>query len=81
MLAATGAIIVVTIVATYVGKPNLLSFGRSYKLIGLLIVGWGATAWLSADYYYGRLAGNVYRQESQLARQQAENKPTTSTKA
>jgi diguanylate cyclase (GGDEF)-like protein/PAS domain S-box-containing protein len=73
VLAATSLIVVVTIVATYVGKPNLLSLGRSYKLIGLLIVGWGAIAWLSADYYYSRLTGNVYRQESQLARQQAEN--------
>ncbi len=73
VLAATSLIVVVTIVATYVGKPNLLSLGRSYKLIGLLIAGWVAIAWLSADYNYGRLAGNLYRQESQLAGQQAEN--------
>lgn len=73
VLAATSLIIVVTIVATYVGKPNLLSLGRSYKLIGLMVVGWGAIAWLSADYYYNRLASNLFRQESQLAEQQVEN--------
>jgi diguanylate cyclase (GGDEF)-like protein/PAS domain S-box-containing protein len=42
-------------------------------LIGLLIISWAAIAWMSADYYYDRLAGNVYQQEMQLARQQAEN--------
>jgi len=72
VLAATCLIIVVTIVATYVGKPNVFSLGRSYKLIGLLILGWGAIAWLSADYYYGRLAGNLYQREAQIAKQQAE---------
>jgi C4-dicarboxylate-specific signal transduction histidine kinase len=41
-------------------------------LIGLLIVGWVTTAWLSADYYYGNRSNNLYRQESQLAMQQAE---------
>jgi len=73
VLASTGVIIVVTIVASYVGRPNLLTFGRSYKLIGLLIVGWGGLAWLSADYYYSRLAANLYQQEVQIAQQQAEN--------
>lgn len=72
VLAATCLIIVVTIVATYIGKPNVFSLGRHYRLIGLLIAGWGAIAWLSADYYYDRLAGNLYRQEVQLAAQQAE---------
>ncbi len=72
VLAATCLIIVVTIVATYVGKPNLLSLGRSYKLIALLMAGWGVIAWLSADYYYSRLASSLYQQESHLATQQAE---------
>ena len=72
VLIATSLIVVMTIVATYVGNPNLLSVGRSYKLIGLLIVGWGITSWLSADYYYNRLGNNLYAQEAQLARQQAE---------
>jgi len=72
VLAATSLIIVVTIVATYIGKPNLLSVGRSYRLIGLLIVGWGVIAWLSADYYYSSLANKLYQQESQLATQQGE---------
>ncbi|MEN6587127.1 MAG: EAL domain-containing protein [Sulfuricella sp.] len=73
VLALTCVIIVVTIAATYVGRPNLLTFGRSYKLIGLLILGWSAIAWMSADYYYNRLTSNLYQQELQLAGQQAEN--------
>ncbi len=73
VLVATGVIIVVTIVATYVGRPNLLSFERSYKLVGLLIVCWVAVAWLSADYSYNRLVKNLYQQELELAKQQAES--------
>ncbi len=73
VLTATTLIIIVTLVATYVGRPGLLSFGRSYRLIGLLVVGWGAIAWLSADYYFRDIASNFYQQETRLARQQAEN--------
>ncbi len=73
VLAATSLIIVVTIVATYVGKPALLSLGRSYKLIGMMILGWCLIAWLSSDYYYNHLANNFYQQESQQAELQAEN--------
>ena len=72
VLAATCLIIVITIVATYLERPNLLSLGRSYKMIGLMIFGWGIVAWLSADYYFSRLANNLYQQEVQLARQQVE---------
>jgi C4-dicarboxylate-specific signal transduction histidine kinase len=49
-----------------------LSHGRSYMLIGLLILGWVTIAWLSADYYYGHLSNNLYQREAQLATQQAE---------
>jgi diguanylate cyclase (GGDEF)-like protein/PAS domain S-box-containing protein len=73
VLAATGLIIVVTIVATYVEKPNFLSLGRSFKLIGLLIIGWGVIAWLSADYYYNQRASRMYQHETQYAKEQAEN--------
>lgn len=72
VLAATGLIIVITIVASYVGRPNLPSLTRSYRLIGLLIACWVGIAWLSADYYYSRLASNLYQQETQLATQKAE---------
>lgn len=72
VLSATSLIVVLTIIATYVGKRNLLSFGRNYRLIGVLIIGWTAIAWLSADYYYNRLASSLYTQELHLATQQAE---------
>jgi hypothetical protein len=50
-----------------------LSQGRSYMLIALLIIGWVAIAWLSADDYYSGLADNLYQRESKRATQQAEN--------
>ncbi|MFA7399709.1 MAG: MHYT domain-containing protein [Sideroxydans sp.] len=73
VLSATSLIVVLTIIATYLGKRNLLTAGKSYKFIGFLIVGWGGIAWLSADYYYSHLSRKIYQQEAQLATQQAEN--------
>ena len=73
VLIATSLIIVVTLIATYVGKPGLSSLGRSYKLIALMVVGWGVIAWISADYYYRDAANTAYQQEVQLARQQVED--------
>ncbi|MDP1870507.1 MAG: EAL domain-containing protein [Gallionella sp.] len=73
VLAASCLIIIVTVVATFVRKSNLLSLGRAYKTIALFMVIWTCTAWLGADYYYSRRAGKLYQQEVQLAAQQAEN--------
>lgn len=73
VLAASCLIIIVTIVATFVRKSNLLSLGRAYKTIALFIVIWTCMAWLGADYYYSRRANNLYQQEVQIATQQAEN--------
>jgi diguanylate cyclase (GGDEF)-like protein/PAS domain S-box-containing protein len=73
VLVATGVIIVVTIIATHVAKPRLFSLGQAYKPIGVLIAGWAAIAWLSADYHYSRLANDLYQQESKLAAEQAES--------
>ncbi len=73
VMAATSLIVVVTVVAIFVGKPHLLSLGRSYKLTGLMIVGWVAIAWLIANDYYANVANNFYQQEVQTVRQQAQN--------
>jgi diguanylate cyclase (GGDEF)-like protein/PAS domain S-box-containing protein len=67
VLFATSLIIVVTIVATYVGKHKLFSFERSYKLVGLAVGGWIMVAWLSADYFHERTVRELYQQESQPA--------------
>jgi diguanylate cyclase (GGDEF)-like protein/PAS domain S-box-containing protein len=62
VLASTSLIITLTIVATYIGRPNnTLSNKRSYRLIALLIAAWFAIAWLSADSYYSRLANTLYQ--------------------
>lgn len=73
VLAATSIIIIGTIVATYVGKHKLFSFERSYRLIGLLIVLWALIAAIGVDYFHRRLADDIVQQETQLARQQAED--------
>jgi diguanylate cyclase (GGDEF)-like protein/PAS domain S-box-containing protein len=70
VLSATGAIIVITIAATYAAKPNLFSAGRSFKIASLMIVGWIGIAWLSSDYYHDAIASKVYQRERQLAAQQ-----------
>jgi len=73
VLVATGVIVVLTIVATHLANPRLYSLGQSYKPVAVLILGWVAIAWLSADHYYDHLASNLYEQELQVATQQAEN--------
>ena len=73
VMVATSLIIVATIVATYAEKNPLSAFGKSYRLIGLLFIGWIGISWLSADYYFRHLESNFYKQELQLANQQVED--------
>jgi len=66
VLASTSLIITITIVATYIGRPNnTFSIKRSYRTIALLIATWFAISWLSADAYYNRLANSLYQNELQ----------------
>jgi diguanylate cyclase (GGDEF)-like protein/PAS domain S-box-containing protein len=67
VLAATSLIVVVTIVATYLGHRNLSSLRRSYRLMAGLLAGWGVVAWLSADYYYSHRAQAFYAQQVEAA--------------
>jgi diguanylate cyclase (GGDEF)-like protein/PAS domain S-box-containing protein len=73
VLAATCVIIVVTIVATYVVRPKAFQVSYFYKVVGLLIVGWGVISWLGANYYVNGLIANVYRQEQQNAKKELDN--------
>jgi len=73
VLVFTSLLIVVTIVATYVGKRRLFTFERSYRLIGLLILGWTIIAWLGAGYFQQRMADELVQHEQQLAQEQAAN--------
>jgi diguanylate cyclase (GGDEF)-like protein/PAS domain S-box-containing protein len=73
VLVFTSLLIVVTIVATYVGKRRLFSFERSYRLIALLILGWSVIAWLGASYFQQRMSGDLYQHELQVAQDQADN--------
>ncbi|MFD2270560.1 MHYT domain-containing protein [Undibacterium arcticum] len=72
ILAATSVIIVITIVATYVSKYKLFSLERSYKLVGLAIVGWVAVTAISIDYIHKRMVNDLYQQESRQAKAQAD---------
>ena len=72
VLTASSVIVAATLVVTYVGNRDLLSLGRSYKLIGAFVLGWCFIAWLSSDYYHQSVANSDYQRESQLARQQVE---------
>ena len=67
VLAASGLIVVVTIVATYLDHRNLSSLRRSYRLMAGLLAGWGLVAWLSADYYYSHRAQAFYAQQVEAA--------------
>ena len=73
VLAATCLIIVITLVATFSRMHNEFSISRSYKLPVLLIIGWIAISWLSADHYYNHLADEVFQQESQRTTQKLDD--------
>ena len=62
-LAATSLIILMTLVANYVARPNLLSFGRSYKIVGVLVASWCLLAWLGVDRYHSQLIAGLYQSE------------------
>ena len=71
VLVFTSLLIVVTIVATYVGKRRLLSFERSYRLIAGLIVAWTGVAWLGASYFQQRMSDDLYQHELATAQEHA----------
>ncbi len=71
VLAATLLIVVLTIVLTFIGRQNFVAISKPYKLVGVLIIGWGVLAWFSADYYYGHRATETYQRELRIANQQA----------
>jgi len=73
VLLVTSLIVVMTIVSLYIGKAKLLTMGRSIKMIGLLLLGWIAIAWLSVDYFHSSRDDELYRQELQSATRQVED--------
>ncbi|SFG93929.1 PAS domain S-box-containing protein/diguanylate cyclase (GGDEF) domain-containing protein [Duganella sp. CF458] len=73
VLVFTSLLIVVTIVATYVGKRRLFTFERSYRLVATLIIGWSLIAWLGASYLQHRMSEDLYQHELQVAQVQADN--------
>ncbi|MES2018644.1 MAG: EAL domain-containing protein [Pseudomonadota bacterium] len=73
VLAATSAIIIGTMLSTYVGKYKLFSFEHSYRLIALLICGWIALAAVGVDYIQRRMADDIVSRETRLARRQADD--------
>ncbi|MEN9538622.1 MAG: hypothetical protein RLZZ126_857 [Pseudomonadota bacterium] len=73
VLAVTGLMILLVLVATFAQRARLVSLQRSYPLALLLVAGWGFSAWLSSGQYYGRLSEEQHAQELQIATQQAKD--------
>lgn len=73
VLAITCAIIVVTLVATFLARPAFLPFGKIFKLVGILATLWCAVAWLSSDYYSSRQETGAHQLASQTAGQMADD--------
>jgi diguanylate cyclase (GGDEF)-like protein/PAS domain S-box-containing protein len=71
VLTATSATILVTLVATYIARPNLLSLGQSSRIIALLIGGWCLISWFSAAHYEESQIKAMYQQEMRQAQEQA----------
>jgi len=70
VLFATAAIIVLTIAAIIARKYALFVQVRTFRVPGLLILGWMALAWLGAGNYSERMAQAVFQEETRLAEQQ-----------
>ncbi|MDD5329241.1 MAG: EAL domain-containing protein [Sulfuricella sp.] len=63
VLVITSAIILITLIAIFLARPSVFSFARIYRPVGVLILGWGAVAWMGAGYYGAHLADRTYRDE------------------
>ena len=72
VLVVTSAIIVITLVATFLAKPSTFRLGGNLKLVGTLIAGWSMAAWLVSGYYITNLEQREYSAAAQIATQQAE---------
>jgi len=70
VLLISGLIIVVTVFATFIELPSLLSLRRSLRVVSLLALAWVAISWLGADNYYSRLSGDYYQRQTEIAAQQ-----------
>jgi diguanylate cyclase (GGDEF)-like protein/PAS domain S-box-containing protein len=73
VVAATGLIILVTIVASYLARPKLFSLGVSYRVVGVLIICWIGISWVSASYYGQNQLDNLYKREMQRGQSDLDN--------
>ncbi|CAK0763006.1 two-component system, sensor histidine kinase [Gammaproteobacteria bacterium] len=72
VLAITSAIIIITLVVTFLERSTNIQFGRAYKKIAVLVLIWGGFSWVMADYYSTSLAISSYQNEQRLLQQQAD---------
>jgi len=70
VLAVTGTIIVVTLVATYFVRPLKASLHGNFLPVAALMVAWTVIAWLAAGYYTHSLQKRVVEQEAEVAAEQ-----------
>ena len=72
VLAVTGTLIVIALVATYFARPEAPSSGHTFQVVGGLVAAWTLIAWFAAGYQINGMQARVYEREARLARQQVE---------
>jgi diguanylate cyclase (GGDEF)-like protein/PAS domain S-box-containing protein len=73
VLAVTTSLILITLAATFLGRPGAHSFGNVYRSIAFLVAGWGVVAWLGSGYYSAQKMEQAHREGTELARQQVDD--------
>jgi len=71
VLVVTTAIILLTLVATFLARPTVMTFARIYWPVAVLLFGWGIAAWMGAGHYSAHMASLAYRDGQEQARRQA----------
>jgi len=77
VMAVTGAIILITLVASYLDRPARASLSNHFLPVGAAMAGWVVVAWFAAGYYTNTLQTQFLEQESAAAEQRLEAMATS----
>jgi signal transduction histidine kinase/NO-binding membrane sensor protein with MHYT domain/DNA-binding response OmpR family regulator len=70
VLVVTAAIILLTLVATFIARPAVVSFARSYWQVGGVLAAWCMAAWIGASQYTSHRIDLNYRAELEATTRQ-----------
>ena len=62
VLVITSGIVVVTLVAVFMGRPRIRSFRGTLRWTGLILVLWVVFSWIGSGYYSTQLAHRAYQE-------------------